>query len=164
MTNGLLKSIKMKDKLYKTLLQTTVNTDLFIALKTEFKFYQKVLIRSIRKAKYLYYTKTFALYKGDIKHTWSVIKDTLQRKTKCEPPCSFIHDGRIINNPNEIAKEFNLYFISVSQTIENYISAPWSFDKYLTNNHNLFFCFTQIEQSIVTNISHGYDNISNKLL
>ena len=27
MTNGLLRSIKMKDKLYKTLLQTTVNTD-----------------------------------------------------------------------------------------------------------------------------------------
>ena len=43
MTNGLLRSIKMKDKLYKTLLQTTVNTDLFIALKTEFKLYQKVL-------------------------------------------------------------------------------------------------------------------------
>ena len=107
-----------------------------------------------------------------MKHTWSVIKDTLQRKTKCEPPCSFIHDGRIINNPNEIAKEFNFYFISVSQTIANDISAPWSFDKYLTNNHNLFFCFAQIEQSIVTNIihklknksSHGYDNISNKLL
>ena len=36
MTNGLLRSIKMKDKLYKTLLQTTVNTDLFMALKTEF--------------------------------------------------------------------------------------------------------------------------------
>ena len=171
-TNGLLRSIKMKDKLYKTLLQTTVNTDLFIALKIEFKFYQKVLRRSIREAKYLYYTKTVALYKGDMKRTWSVIKDTLQRKTKCEPPCSFIHDGYIINNPNEIAKEFNLYFISVSQTIANDISAPWSFDKYLTNNHNLFFCFTQIEQSIVTNIihklknksSHGYDNISNKLL
>ena len=35
-----------------------------------------------------------------------------------------------------------------------------------------FFCFTQIEQSIITNIihklknksNHGYDNISNKLL
>ena len=139
-----------------------------MALKTEFKFYQKVLRRSIREAKYLYYTNTFVLYKGDMKHTWSVIKDTLQRKTKC----SFIHDGRIINNPNEIAKEFNLYFISVSQTIANDISAPWSFDKYHTNNHNLFFCFTQIEQYIVTNFihklrnksSHGYDNISNKLL
>ena len=100
-------------------------------------------------------------------HTWSVIKDTLQKK-KCEPSCSFIQDGRIINNPNEIANEFNLYFISVSQTIANDISAPWSFDKYLTNNHNLFFCFTQNEQSIVTNIihklinksSHGYDNIT----
>ena len=39
MTNGLLRSIKMKDKLYKTLLQTTVNIDLFMALKTEFYFY-----------------------------------------------------------------------------------------------------------------------------
>ena len=105
-------------------MQTTVNTDLFIALKTEFQFYQKVLRRSIREAKYLYYTKTFALYKGDMKRTWPVIKDTLQIKTKCEPPCSFIHDGRIINNPNEIAQEFNLYFISVSQTIANDISAP----------------------------------------
>ena len=107
-----------------------------------------------------------------MKHTWWVIKDTLQRKCKCVPPCSFIHDGRIINNPKEIAKEFNLYFIRVSQTIANDISASWSFDKYLTNNHNLFFCFTHIEQSIVTNIihklknksRHGYDNISNKLL
>ena len=89
-----------------------------------------------------------------MKHTWSVIKDTLQITTKCEPPCSFIHDGRIINNPNKIAKEFNLYFISVSHTIANDISAPWSFDKYLTNNHNLFFSFTQIKQSIVINIIH----------
>ena len=69
MTKGLLRSIKMKDELYKTLLQTTVNTDLFIALKTEFKLYHEVLRRSIREAKYLYYSKTFALYKGDMKHT-----------------------------------------------------------------------------------------------
>ena len=41
MTNEILRSIKMKVNLYKTLLQTTANTDLFIALKTEFKFYQK---------------------------------------------------------------------------------------------------------------------------
>ena len=66
----------------------------------------------------------------------------------------FIHDGRIINNPNEIAKEFNLYFISVSQTIANDISAPWSFDKYLTN----------IIHKLKNKSSHGYDNISNKLL
>ena len=44
-TNGLLRTIKIKDKLYKTLVQTTVDTDLFIALKTEFKFYQKILRR-----------------------------------------------------------------------------------------------------------------------
>ena len=60
------------------------------------------------------YANTFAIYKGDMKHTWSVIKDTLQRKTRYELPSSFIHDGRIMNHPNEISNEFNLHFISVS--------------------------------------------------
>ena len=56
MTNGLLSPIKMKDKLYKSLLQTTVNTDLFIALKTEFKFNQKILRRSIREFVAIHFT------------------------------------------------------------------------------------------------------------
>ena len=54
----------------------------------------------------------------------------------------------------EKSDEISLQNQSQSQTIANDISAPWSFDKYFTNKHNLFFCFTQIEPSIVTNIIH----------
>ena len=58
------------------------------------------------------------------------------------------------------------------QSIAIDISSPGSFDKYLTNNYNLLFCFTQIDQSIVSNIihkqkkisCHGNDNISNRIL
>ena len=35
---------------------------------------------SIKEAKRLYYTRTFTIYKNDIKQTWTIIKDTLHRK------------------------------------------------------------------------------------
>ena len=48
-------------------------------LKGEFGEYKKILRCSINEAKHLYYARTFALYKHDIKQTWSVIKDPLQK-------------------------------------------------------------------------------------
>ena len=49
-------------------------------LKTEFNNYKKILRRSINEAKRQYYSRTFELYKNNIKQTWSVIKNTLQKK------------------------------------------------------------------------------------
>ena len=48
------------------------------------------LRRSIREAKRLYYTRTFAIYKKNIKQTWAIIKDSLQRKLNCETPSQFV--------------------------------------------------------------------------
>ena len=56
----------------------------YSALKAEFCEYKKILRRSINEAKHLYYTRIFALYKYDIKQTWFVIKDTLQKKHHCK--------------------------------------------------------------------------------
>ena len=67
-------------------------------LKAEFTDYKKILRRSINEAKHSYYARTFALYKNDIKQTWSVIKDTLQRK----------------NNPGQL---HNLFLTIVSSLI-----------------------------------------------
>ena len=70
MTDGILKSINTKDKLYKILIQTNVvNTAIFNTLKEEFKVYRATLRRSIREAKRRYYIKTFNMYKNDIKIT-----------------------------------------------------------------------------------------------
>ena len=81
MTNGILKSIKTKDTLYKKLVKANIDDKIvYTNLKAEFTDYKKILRRSINEAKHSYYARTFALYKNDIKQTWSVIKDTLQRK------------------------------------------------------------------------------------
>ena len=87
MTNGILKSIKTKDTLYKKLVKANIDDEIaYTNLKAEFTDYKKIPRRSINEAKHSYYARTFALYKNDIKQTWSVIKDTLQRKKQSRTP------------------------------------------------------------------------------
>ena len=74
MTNGILKPINTKDKLYKNLVKMNINEDVqYTTLKVEFTKFKNTLRRSIIAAKRLYYMRPFALYKNDIKQTWSVI-------------------------------------------------------------------------------------------
>ena len=81
MTNGLLKSINTKNKLYKKLIKPDINKNFqYVTFENEFTNFKNTLRRSINVAKRLYYIRAFALYKNDVKQTWSVIKDTLQNK------------------------------------------------------------------------------------
>ena len=116
MTNGILKSINTKDKLYKNLVKMNINNVKYTALKAEFTNFKNTLHRSINAAKQLYYMRTFALYKNDIKQTWSVIKDTLQKKLHSAPSNKFILNNVTITDPDEIANEFNRYFISIGRS------------------------------------------------
>ena len=122
MTNGILKSIKEKDKLYKKLVKANIDDEIAYAnLKAEFTNYKKILLRSINEAKHLYYTRTFALYKNDIKQTWSAIKDTLQRKRQCKPTEKFSLNNRIITDLDDIANAFNAYFVSIGRSLSDQI-------------------------------------------
>ena len=66
--------------------------------KEEFKSIYNTFRRSIREAKILYYIRTFAIYKNNIKQTWTIIKDTLQRKRKCETPSHFVIGNQSYSN------------------------------------------------------------------
>ena len=67
MTDGILKSINTKDKLYTILIQTYPEDEhLYTRLKSEFITHRTDLRRNIREAKRMYYTRTFDLYKNDI--------------------------------------------------------------------------------------------------
>ena len=57
MTNGILNSIKEKDKLYKKLVKANIDDEIAYAnLKAEFTSYKKILRRSINEVKHVYYT------------------------------------------------------------------------------------------------------------
>ena len=97
MTSALLKSMYIKKQLYKEYIKTDVNNvELYSRLKEEFKSYYNTLRRSIRETKRLYYTRTFAIYKNNIKQTWTIIKDTLRIKSKCKIPNQFFIGNRML--------------------------------------------------------------------
>ena len=78
MTNGILKSINTKDKLCKKVVKSDVGGNAqYTTLKKEFNIFKNTLRRSINEANRLYYMRTFALYKHDLKQIWAVTKDTL---------------------------------------------------------------------------------------
>ena len=62
MTNGILKSVKTKDKLFKKLVKASIDDEI-----AEFTDYKEILRRSINEAKHSYNARTFAVYKNDIK-------------------------------------------------------------------------------------------------
>ena len=59
MTTGILNSINTKDVLYKTLLKTGTNNDDYMVAKANFMLYIDILCNSIKRAKMLYYKRTF---------------------------------------------------------------------------------------------------------
>ena len=121
MTSALLKSINTKNQLYKDWIKTDINNvDLYSRRKEEFKSYYNTHRRSIKEAKRLYYTRTFAIhvYKNNIKQTWTIIKDTLQRKLKCETPSQFVIGNRTVTNPEEIANVGGRYEHQTSNLLQ----------------------------------------------
>lgn len=81
-TEGLMKSIKFRDKMYTQLKQTVVHTPEHDTLKLNLSTYNRIIKRSIRLLKSKYYKNKFEKYKNDSKNTWNVIKDIINKKNK----------------------------------------------------------------------------------
>ena len=172
-TNGILNSINKKDKLYKTLIQTdTNNTILYERLKTEFNEYRAGLRKTIRKAKRDFYIHIYNRHKNDIKKTWSLINETLNRNLRKQSTYEFLVDDQMISNPVTIANKFNEYFAHIGSALADKIPAAPHFNNYLNNPVETKFSFQTITENKVSNIinklknkiSYGYDSISNIML
>ena len=173
LTNAILKSINTKDTMYKTLIKTNIEDEVnYVNLKTEFNNYKKILRRSINEAKRLYYSRTFELYKNNIKQTWSVIKNTLQKNVRCPDSTKFVLNNHIITNLDEIANEFNKYFVNIGKSLSDQIQSVTTSEDYLLehNKPDTTFNFVSVNEVYIDNVinklkntsSYGYDNISNK--
>ncbi len=106
-TQGLLKSIRSRDKLYTRLKTLQPNTIEHNALLINLKTYNNILKRSIRTAKTLYFEITFQKSKYDIRNTWKTLNDILSRnKTKDPLPTKLRGNINVIDITNtlDIAK------------------------------------------------------------
>jgi exonuclease III len=173
-THGIIRSIKYRDKLYSKM--RTARTDEHYHLyKTNLQTYNRILKQSIRNAKKLYYQNCFNNFKDDIKKTWKTINDMIGNiKTKSDFPQYFLVNNEIVNNPKDIANEFNDYFVKIGTELASKIESPQnsSFNDYLTTPVRSQFKFKQTNTNEVIKIidklkpkrSHGIDGSSNIIL
>ena len=167
---SLIRCIQKKNKLYKKFIHNRSFVN-----ENKFKSYRNKVNNLLRKAKKHYFCLKFGNSKNDIKGTWKTI-NTLLNKSKPKLPTYIMKDGKMVENDQSIADEFNSYFISscsgfdannrlaqvntISHT--NYLHFPTSssiFFKPISQNELIEVC-----KSLRNTKSCGYDNIGCNVL
>ena len=174
-TNGILISIRYRDKLYKKLHSITRDSPLYDNYKINLGTYNRILKQSIQSAKKSYYTSCFTKYKNDIKNTWVTINGIINKSTKSHSiPDFFIHNNEIITDKQIIANRFNSFFTNIgpelAQNIED--NSSKHFSDFLIDKPDCTFNFQEVDENTIVKIidkfpcktSSGPDSISMKLV
>ena len=164
-TQGLLKSIHSREKLYARLKRLQPNTIEHNTLLVNLKTYNNILKRSIRTAKTLYFEITFQKFKYDIRNTWKTLNDILSRNKTKDPLPSKLRghiNASYITNTLYIANTLNNFFSSIGRNLAQNIN--YTGDKnhryYLKTNHKKRFKFKEIEQESITMVINSLTNKS----
>ena len=119
-TSGILTSSVNKAKLLHKKLNkpTELNIELY-------KCYCRVFDVLKRAPKASYYTAILNEYKNNIKSTWNVLRQAINKQKHLRKlPHTFIINGVEISNSGHIGEEFNNYFVGIGQSLSNSIPLP----------------------------------------
>ena len=127
-SKGLLGSIKKKNRLYKKLIKNTTS-----ARESQYKAYKNKLNHLIGIAKQSYYDNKFEQAKDNLKETWRLINEVINKDKKIYSPPSFLKSGdKIISDPLEIANGFCKYFTNIGPNLASKIlTVNVSFQNFL---------------------------------
>ena len=168
MTKGLLKSCNKKLKLYKTYCKYKSDDN-----KTRYIKYKNKLKSLLRKAEKDFYCNKFNKISGNIRQTWSLINSLLNKKGSTALNDNFIIEGIKVENKEEIAEQFNKYFVNIGSGLASKIEpvqTPYAsfLDKPTSSSFSLFLTTADEIKNIVLGFdnktSAGFDDISVNLM
>jgi hypothetical protein len=109
MTQALLTSRNHKLKLAKLCFSSPspLNND-------NYKSYRNLYNVLIRAAKKQHFANILKINSKNLRKTWSILNEAINKKTSKNPISEIIYNGLTINNPFEIAQKFNEFFTSVA--------------------------------------------------
>ena len=174
-TNGIVRSIKYRDSLYKKVKCLSPDSDEFNVLKLNLKTYNCILKKSIRHAKNSYFHNVFERYKNDTRNTWKTINSILNSsKSKKDFPSFFTISGIEVTNEAQIANHFNKFFVAIGPKLASNLNTTGlpSFESYLSLPTNHSFSFSHISTDYLYDIikkfdpkpTIGHDGISMKIV
>ena len=166
-SSAIKQSIRVKNKLYK--LSHRFPT-VYNVLKH--KAYKSCLNATIVLRKKMYYRCALNDHKGNLKETWKILKEVIGVSSKKTISQNFHVDHRgDVSDPDEIAGEFNDYFVKVGSKLADTIPVcnlnPLH---YVRRNCNSIFFTPVVEQEIIDCLtklkegSSGHDGLKPSII
>ena len=110
-TSGILKSIKFRDQLYKSMKLCAPDSQEYASNCINLNTCNSILQKTIRNAKKSYYRDEFEKHKNDSRKTWCTIKNLINKnKSSKEFPSYFLIDNVKETDTKIIADKFNNFF------------------------------------------------------
>ena len=169
LTNGLLKSIQKKHRLYTTYLRNPCQKS-----KKKYNGFKNKLTGLLRIAKNDYYISVFDRIKGNSKKIWNQINDIIGKSKKNKLPTTMYNGNIKVHTMKNIVEEFNTYFLSIGKDIASKIpNSNCTFDSFLPKDppqESFFFKPTSVYEivkfssSLNPSKSCGADEISPKVI
>ena len=143
-SNGILNSIKTKQKMFKTHFLSHDQVKVHF-----FKKYNNKLNKIKELAKRTYFSTQFYLNKEDIKMTWKLIGMIINRKKKSNIIIpKLLHNNRCYTDKQSICEKLNMYFIKVGPTLSAPLPIHRNSDssKYIRGTFSNSFFFSPIHE------------------
>ena len=137
-----------------------------------YKEYKTLLSNLMKKSEQQYYDEQFKANVHNLKKSWNLIKDIINRKKKATPNKRFLINGKITSNNQEIAEGFNKFYVNIGKTLSDKIPAhnicPTSFITE-TNTESMYVASVtedEVEKIIkgLKDASPGWDGIHAKIV
>lgn len=168
LSEGLKSSIKKKNMLYKCFIKNPT-------LQSEklYKTYRNKLHHLLKIAEREHFHTIISTNQGNLKKTWSIMKDIINKKKVKNKPNYFMSNSKKITDSTEIATGFNNFFANIGESLADKIPpSNCSALSYLKENYTKSIFLNPISQQelilifkqLKGNSSSGWDDISAKVL
>ena len=127
----------------------------------KYKIYKNKLTNILRYCEREYYNKSLELHKKDIKRTWKILNEVINKRCKSNSfSTNFIEDSIEINNKQEIAEGFNNFFVNIGPELAWNIVPPEHMDiyHYLYNPKTDSMFLFNVNKKEIIDIVNSFEN------
>ena len=86
-------------------------------LENKYKDYRNRLNTLLRVAEKDHYANLFEENKSNLRNSWRILQEVINKKKKSKLSSKFIVDGKCITDKNDIANKFNSFFVNIGPNL-----------------------------------------------